>query len=371
MESYICHRRSFLKWTVLGITASKIPFAFCKNSEPMWQRARYFVNREDKIVQCILCPWECVLSPGKRGHCETRINIDGQLYSLVYGRIAANHIDPVEKKPFFHVAPGSRAYSIATAGCNLDCKFCQNWELAQRKPEELYSLQQSPQEIATHAVESQSVMIAYTYNEPTIFTEYMLDIATQAKEKGIGNVVVSSGYINQKPLKDLCQVVDAYKIDLKGFSKQYYRDIVKGKLQPVLDTLITLKAENVWTEIVNLIVPTLNDNDKEIREMCRWIVQNLSADVPVHFSRFYPKYKLKNLPPTPISTLEKCYDIALDSGLNYVYLGNIPGHQSENTRCPNCEKIIIERKGYQVFKNEIENGKCKYCQNPIPGKWTI
>lgn len=368
MNSRFYNRRTFLKQATCGLFLSGAS-AGLHAGQAEWKKANYFVLREGNLVQCTLCPWQCVIAPGTRGHCGVRLNRNGTLYSLVYGQIAANHVDPIEKKPFYHFLPGELAYSIATAGCNLDCKFCQNWELAQRKPEEIYSLPQTPEQIVAETARSKANVIAYTYNEPTVFAEYMADIACIAREKGIKNVVVSSGYINKKPLEDLCRYIDAYKIDLKSFSDLYYRKVVNGKLQPVLDTLLRLKDMHVWTEIVYLVVPTLNDNSDEVGQMCQWVVNNLGPDVPLHFSKFYPQYKLRNLPPTPVSTLEACYQIALDSGLNYVYLGNIPGDPGENTKCPSCHQLLIQRKGYRVYKNHIQNGTCPYCQTQIPGVW--
>jgi len=331
--------------------------------------ARYYKKLPEGKVQCELCPWQCVVESGQRGRCEVRENRDGTYYSLVYGRVAAHHIDPIEKKPFCHFLPGSRAFSIATAGCNFDCKFCQNWELARRRPEEIPNVAFSPEEVVRYAKRWDCQSIAYTYNEPTIFTEFIYDVASKGRKEGVRSVIVSNGFINRKPLLDLCRVVDAYRVDLKAFTEKYYREVVGGRLTPVLDTLITLKSQGTWTEIIYLTVPTLNDDMNKIREMVKWILQELGPDVPLHFSRFYPKYKLKNLPPTPIPTLEKARNVALDGGLNYVYMGNVPGHAGENTYCSNCHKIIIGRVGYRIFENHVVDGKCGFCGQSIPGIW--
>ncbi len=331
--------------------------------------ARYYVQLPDKKIQCELCPWQCIVAEGERGNCEARENRDGVYYSLVYGNIAVHHNDPIEKKPFYHFLPGTNAFSIATAGCNVDCKFCQNWELAQRRPEELPHVHFSPEKIIDYAKEGACQSVAYTYNEPTISTEFIIDVAQYGRKEGIRSVLVSNGYISQRPLFDLCQLVDGYKVDLKAFADDYYINVVGGRLTPVLDTLVTLKREGIWLEIVYLTVPTLNDDEKSIREMFQWILKELGSDVPVHFSRFYPKYKLTNLPPTPISTLEKIRNIGLDSGLHYVYLGNVPGHPGENTVCPNCQKTVIGRVGYQIIENHILQGRCAFCDHPIPGVW--
>ena len=335
------------------------------------KEARYYTKLPDKKVQCKLCPHRCIVRPGKRGNCETRENRDGIYYSLVYGRIATHHKDPIEKKPFYHFLPGCTAFSIATAGCNVDCKFCQNWELAQRRPDDLPNVAFTPVELVHSAKRWNCETIAFTYNEPTVLNEFVFDVASEVRNQGLKTVIISNGFINEKPLRDLCRVIDAYKVDLKSFSKEYYRDVVGGMLTPVLDTLVTLKSQGVWTEIVYLTVPTLNDDPTKCKEMVKWIVEELGPDVPVHFSRFYPKYKLKNLPPTPIATLEKLRNVALDGGLHYVYLGNVPGHSGENTTCPHCRNLIIGRSGYEIFENRVVNGKCHFCGQEISGVWEV
>jgi len=363
-------RRYFLKQSAAlasGWALASSGFASSPKYQPV--KARYYQKLDGKKVKCELCPWQCVVESGKLGHCRVRQNIDGTYYSLVYGRIAAQHNDPIEKKPFYHFLPKTNAFSIATAGCNVSCKFCQNWELAHRGPEEIFSAVLKPEEIVQYAKRWNCQSIAYTYNEPTIFTEFMLDTSTIAKEQGVRNVVKSNGFISKKALMDLCQVVDAYSVDLKAFTQKFYSDLVGGQLAPVLESLVTLKSQNIWTEIVYLVVPTLNDDEQEIRDMVQWIVKELGEDVPLHFSRFYPKYKLRNLPPTPVTTLEKCRNIALEGGLHYVYMGNVPGHMGGNTICPNCHKLILGRVGYQVFENHVINGKCQFCGNQIAGVW--
>ena len=365
-------RRQFLQQSA-AIAASASIFTvpgFARTRDRLaWKEARYYRKLPGQKVQCELCPWRCIVDPGKRGHCETRENRDGIYYSLVYGRIASYHNDPIEKKPLYHFLPGSDAFSVATAGCNVDCKFCQNWELAQRRPEELPNVPFTPEELVSAAKRWECQSIAFTYNEPTVFNEFVYDVASQTKVQGMKSVIISNGFINQKPLLALCRVIDAYKVDLKSFSKDYYRDVVGGLLEPVLDTLVTLKSQGIWSEIVYLTVPTLNDDPKECQEIVKWILRELGPDVPIHFSRFYPKYKLKNLPPTPISTLEKLRNIALDGGLHYVYLGNVPGHTGENTICPNCHKTVIGRVGYRIFENNINDGKCRFCEQTISGVW--
>ena len=367
----IFNRREFLT-SLAGGAGVAFTHGRLRGSPPelSFNEARYYQKLSDQQVQCTLCPWQCVVKPGDRGHCDVRMNKGGDYYTLVYGQVAAHHQDPIEKKPFFHFFPGSRAFSIATAGCNVDCKFCQNADLAQRKPEELRSLYLTPEKVVEYARTSGCQSIAFTYNEPIVFIEYVLDIAKLAREQGLRSVMISNGYINAKPLGDLCGVIDAYKVDLKAFNEEYYQKIVGAHLQPVLDTLIALRHENIWTEIVYLVVPTLNDDSESFRALSNWILRELGPDVPLHFSRFYPQYKLRNLPPTPVSTLENAVHIARDAGLHYVYLGNVPGHADENTHCPFCHKILIGRTGYQVIYQHIEQSVCPFCHKKIAGIWS-
>ena len=331
--------------------------------------AMFWEKLEKNKVQCHLCPNECILSPGERGKCRVRENQKGELITLVYGLPCAIHVDPIEKKPLFHVLPASKAFSIATAGCNLRCKFCQNWQIAQNPPEMTVNFSLFPKEIVQMTKGKNCPIIAYTYSEPTIFYEYMLDTAKLAKKERLINVMHSAGYINPKPLRELCLYLDAANIDLKGFTDEYYRKMTQGRLDVILRTLKILKEEGVHLEITNLIVPTKNDNPKTIRKMCRWIKENLGEDTPIHFSRFRPMYRLQNLPPTPIKTLEEARSIALSEGLQYVYIGNVSGHEAENTYCPECHRLLIRRIGYHILENNIKNGKCKFCGQEISGIW--
>jgi pyruvate formate lyase activating enzyme len=329
----------------------------------------YFTSLDGGEIQCELCPHRCRVAKGKRGICRVRENRDGKYYSLVYGNPCALHLDPIEKKPFFHVLPGTTSFSLATAGCNFQCKFCQNWEISQASPEDVYSYDVPPELIVSKAKEIGARSVAYTYVEPMIFYEYMSDISSLVKKAGLLSVTHSNGFINPVPLRNLCKVLDAADIDLKGFTENYYRELCGGELTPVLDTLKTLKQEKVHLEITNLIIPTKNDEMSVIREMCLWIKKELGPDTPIHFSRFYPLYKLRTLPPTPVSTLEKAREVALSAGLEYVYIGNVPGHAGESTFCPKCKKMVIQRTGYMVGEINVKAGKCRYCGKPIPGIW--
>jgi pyruvate formate lyase activating enzyme len=329
----------------------------------------FFTSLGGGEIQCDLCPKRCRVSKGKRGACRVRENRDGKYYSLVYGNPCAVNLDPIEKKPFFHVLPSTTSFSIATVGCNFQCKFCQNWEISQASPEDVYNYDVPPEMIVEKAKEAGAHSVAYTYVEPTIFYEYMTDICHLVRKAGLLNVCHSNGFINPEPLRKLCKVMDAANIDLKGFTETFYRDLCNGELSPVLETLKTLRKEKVHLEITNLVIPTQNDDLSGVREMCLWVKNELGGDTPIHFSRFYPLYKLRSLPPTPVSILEKARSVALSSGLEYVYIGNIPGHEGEHTYCPNCRKMLIRRIGYMIGENHLRGGKCKYCGKPIPGIW--
>jgi pyruvate formate lyase activating enzyme len=331
--------------------------------------AKYYKKLENKEIECGLCPRKCKVGDRERGYCGCRENQGGTYYTLVHSYACSANVDPIEKKPFFHFLPGTQAFSIATAGCNLNCKFCQNWEISQVRPEQVQAIFMPPEDVASYAQQSSSRSIAYTYSEPTVFYEYMLDCAIAGRNRGIKSVVVTAGYINHDPLMELIREVDAIKVDFKGFTEEYYQKICQGQLKPVMDTLVDLAKAKMWYEIVYLVVPTLNDNFNDIRLMCKWMVKDLGKDVPLHFTQFHPMYLLKNLPVTPVSTLEKAREIALEEGMNFVYVGNVPGHKGENTYCPACKKAVIERYGYTITQMNLKDGKCKFCGKVIPGVW--
>jgi len=368
-------RRMFLKTALSGCMGmAALPFLGKLNAkenaeEHFIHEALFYEKLQHKKVRCKLCPRECVVDDHERGYCGVRENRGGIYYTLVYGRACTYHVDPIEKKPLFHFHPGTSAFSIATAGCNVNCKFCQNWEISQVTPEQVRSIALPPEKVARAAQSYQCPTIAYTYNEPTIFYEYMAGAIRAGHEAGIQSVVITAAYIQQKPLLELSGLADAIKVDLKAFSEKYYKEIVNGELKPVLDALITMRKAGVWTEIVYLVVPTLNDSEKEIKGLVQWIKRYLGRDVPIHFTRFYPQYLLKNLPPTPVSTLNRCKAIADAGGLRYVYVGNVPGHPAENTYCPHCGKKIIDRYGYSVALTGLKDGRCTYCGQEIPGVW--
>jgi pyruvate formate lyase activating enzyme len=331
--------------------------------------ARFYEKLPYKKIKCKLCPRECVIDDRERGYCGVRENRGGTYYSLVYSRIVAAHVDPIEKKPLFHFLPGSMAFSVATAGCNVNCKMCQNWDISQVRPEQVTGTFIPPRDLAARCRQYPCPSIAYTYSEPVVFSEYVLDCAEAGRAAGVKSVVISGGYIQQEPLKQLCRRVDAIKIDLKAFSEKYYKEVVNGELKPVLNALATIRKLGTWTEVVYLVIPALNDSDDEFRGLARWIKAELGRDVPLHFSRFHPEYLLKNLPPTPVPTLERAKAICDAEGLEYVYIGNVPGHPAESTFCPKCRRVVVERAGLTVRAMHLDGGKCKFCQQVIPGIW--
>lgn len=333
------------------------------------REALFYQKALNQRVECRLCPRYCVIDNGSRGNCGVRENRRGKLYSLVYGKICARHLDPIEKKPFFHFLPGSLSYSFATAGCNLHCAYCQNWDISQARPEAVDSEELLPFKMLEIARENGAQSLAGTYSEPTIFYEYLLEIARTAKTYNLPVLMVSSGFINPEPLELLCRHLKGIKIDFKSFSRDFYANYCSGKLEPVLNSMKIIKKAGVWLEIVNLAIPTLNDGNKEFLNLCSWIKHNLGLEVPLHFTAFYPMYKLKNLPPTSPRTLMRAREIALKEGLKYVYTGNLPGFPGENTYCPQCGKIILERKAYLLTQNQLIQGKCRFCGEHIPGYW--
>ncbi len=310
-----------------------------------------------------------MLRPAERGGCRARINVNGEMRSLVYGRPVSVHVDPIEKKPFYHFLPGSAAFSLATSGCPLHCKFCQNWEISQSRPEDFDNDYVPPEEIVRAASSRQSPVIAFTYNEPTVFTEYLTDIARAAKPRGFRCVMISCGFMNEAPLTEICSLLDAIKIDLKGYDETFYRNVCSAELRPVLRSIKQIAKSGIHLEIVNLVVPTLNDSEKMMNSLADWVAGELGPDVPIHFTRFHPDYQLLNLPPTPVSTLEQARDIAMKRGIHYAFVGNVPGHPGNNTYCPKCGKVVIQRSSFFVEEMNVQHGLCKYCGAKIAGVW--
>jgi pyruvate formate lyase activating enzyme len=352
-------------------TSTALPDAQCSTChEPGTLEPGVSPDHQGTIVKCLLCARGCVLREGERGQCRDRVNVGGELRSLVYGRPVAVHVDPIEKKPFFHFLPGSQAFSLATAGCPLRCKFCQNWEISQSKPEDHDVPFVKPSAIVDAADSRQAPVIAFTYNEPTVFTEYLTDIARQARPRGFRCVLVSCGFMNEAPLAEMCEVLDAIKIDLKGFSEDFYNKVCGAHLAPVLRSIKQVAQSGVHLEIVNLVVPTLNDSEEMLQGLSRWVVGELGPDVPVHFTRFHPDYQLVNLPPTPIATLTRAREMALAAGMHYPFVGNVPGHPGNNTYCPKCGKVVIKRQGFLILENHVKGGCCEYCGERLAGVWS-
>jgi pyruvate formate lyase activating enzyme len=331
--------------------------------------ARFYRKLPNCKIKCQLCPLACVVADTERGSCGVRENRGGVFYTLVHSRICAANVDPVEKKPLFHYLPGTTAFSLGTAGCNVHCKFCQNWELSQSPPEQLPAEFTPPQRVAELALQYDCPTIAFTYNDPVVFAEYLMDTADAGHSAGVRSIAVSNGFMQPDALQAAYAKMDAVKIDLKSFSDSFYRHVVKGRLKPVLDSLVTLRKMDKWTEIVYLVLPTLNDSDEEFRGLAKWIFANLGADVPLHFTQYHPGYLLQNLPVTPVSTLERAKAIADAEGLHFVYIGNVPGHPAQNTYCPRCRKLLVERVGFTASQMLIRNHCCPFCQQPIPGLW--
>ena len=332
------------------------------------QEAMFYEKLQDRKVRCTLCPHFCQIASGKRGICRVRENRDGTLYSLVYGKVVSSAIDPIEKKPLYHFYPGSDAYSVATVGCNFRCLNCQNNSISQlpREQKKLPGEELSPQLLVSKAKKYRCKIIAYTYTEPTIFFEYAYDASELAHREETKNVFVTNGYISEEALRKISPYLDAANVDLKSFREDFYKKVCGAHLEPVLRTLKLMKKLGIWLEITTLIIPTMNDSNEELKKIADFIV-SLGEEIPWHLSRFYPTYKLEELPPTPVETIHRGRKIGLDAGLRYVYTGNVPGDVGENTYCHSCNRLLIERYGYRTARFNLEKGKCQYCQAKIDG----
>ena len=338
----------------------------------LWQWSREAMDYRqvgDGRIACGLCPHRCILAPGDRSVCRSRVNLGGRLYSLAYGNPCAVHIDPVEKKPLFHFLPTTQAFSLAAAGCNLRCLNCQNWEISQVRPEDVRRSELFPDQAVSAAAKFGAASIAYTYSEPITFYEYMYDTACRARAAGLRNLLISAGYINQGPLRRLLTVIDGANVNLKSFSDKIYRRLNGARLWPILNTFETMHAAGVHFEMTNLVVPGYVDDENMVGDMCRWILSHLGPDHPLHFTRFYPKYQLDRLAPTPVDTLSRFRHIAMDAGIRYVYVGNVPGHEGGHTYCHQCHKLIIERRGYVIAQQNMDGERCRFCGARIPGVW--
>jgi pyruvate formate lyase activating enzyme len=322
-----------------------------------------------RTVQCEVCPRQCIIEPGQTGDCRIRVNIDGRLTAVTYGYPCSVHVDPVEKKPVFHFLPGTATFSLATVGCNLHCKNCQNWEISQQEPETAQATHVPPEEVPRLARQMDCRSVSYTYTDPVAYYEYALDSSIRAREAGLRNVLVTAGYINRDPARELFRHVDVARIDLKSMSEAFYRDVCEATLKPVLNTLVLAAEMGLHIEVVHLIVPTLNDSDADLRSLCQWVHDQLGPDIPLHFSRFFPQYRLQHLPPTPVETLYRAKQIAESAGMHFVYVGNILDEDSARTVCPSCQTVLIRRRGFKVLENTVRGGACPKCEKRIYGIW--
>ena len=325
---------------------------------------------KDKKVKCNLCSHRCIIKDGERGICGVRENRSGVLESLVYGRLIARHTDPIEKKPLFHFLPGSISYSIATVGCNFKCLFCQNADISQMPSDHngmIIGDYCSPKDVVDAAEKGKCKSIAYTYTEPTVFFEFAFDTAKMAHAKGIKNVFVTNGYMTSEAVHMISPYLDAANVDLKAFNKSFYKEVVKARLEPVKKTLKLMKSLGIFVEVTTLLIPGLNDDKKELEKLALFLVESLGPETPWHVSAFYPTYRLTDRPPTPVESLVMAREIGIKSGLRYVYTGNVPSDDGENTFCYKCGKILIDRLGFSIIKNVLENGRCPYCGTQIDG----
>jgi pyruvate formate lyase activating enzyme len=322
-------------------------------------------------VRCNVCAFRCIIRPGARGVCLVRRNVAGTLHTLVYGRPVTRQIDPVEKKPLFHFHPGTTTYSIDTVGCNLRCRFCQNWQVSQAMRDEQFiaGADVDPEQIVHAAVRWGCRSISYTYTEPAVFFEYAFDTARLAHEAGLANIFVTNGYETAEAMETIRPYLDAANVDLKSFSDHFYRRLCTARLQPVLDTLRLMKRLGIWLEVTTLIIPTLNDSDEELRALTSFLAEELGPDTPWHVSRYFPAYRMTDKPPTPLETLERASVIGREAGLRYVYVGNVPGGGEENTCCPHCSRLLIQRRGFDLVQSRLRNGRCPQCGEVAAGVW--
>lgn len=332
------------------------------------KEARFYRKGVESRTECFLCAQHCLIKPGKRGKCGVRENRDGSLWSLVYGRLIAQHIDPIEKKPLFHFYPGTRSYSIATAGCNFRCLFCQNADISQTPRElgEVFGQRVPPEAVVEEAARAGCASISYTYTEPTIFMEYALDVAEPAQKAGTRNVFVSNGYMTEESLEAIAPFLDGANVDLKAFSDRFYAEQCGAHLAPVLRTIERMRQLGIWVEVTTLVIPGLNDAEDELRELARFLV-SVGRDIPWHISRFHPTYRMLDRPATPVATLQKARRIGLEEGLWHVYTGNVPGDEGESTYCHQCGTVLLERIGFSSRRRHLREGRCTGCQAPLPG----
>ena len=325
--------------------------------------------KTEAAATCGICPKACRLELGQSGDCRIRMNVDGQVRAVTYGPPCSMQVDPIEKKPFFHFLPGTRVFSLATAGCNLHCKNCQNWEISQSPPTDLPTYDLLPEQVPEMAQKHRCPTVAYTYTEPLVYYEYTYDCASACKLAGLRNAMVTAGYVNPDPLRRLCKVIDAASLDIKAMSDLFYREHCAASLAPVLRGIEIMKEEGLHLELSNLVVPTLNDTDELFRDLCRWVVGHVGAETPFHFLRFFPLHRMTHLPPTPAETLLRAREIARAEGLKHVYIGNLDLPQGEDTFCAACASLLIRRHRYVLTENRVKDGKCPDCGHALQGVW--
>lgn len=379
-------KREFLKYSLAGTCAlclgsmmsypkslSAMVKKLNNDTDKPWKWSKevlFYTTKADGSVLCEVCPHNCIIKEGKGGFCNNKLNYNGKLFNIGYGNPCTLNVDPIEKKPLLHFLPQTKSLSLAVAGCNFRCLNCQNWSISQVSPAETRNFELWPEQVVAYALKNKCASISYTYAEPVVFWEYMYDIAVEARAKKIANVMVSNGYINEKPLRQIAKVIDAANIDLKSFDETKHFELTKGALKHVRNTIKILREENVWVEITNLVVPQWSDDMDTIKRMCDWLVEEGLGNVPLHFSRFSPMYKLTHLPMTPVSVLEQAHKTAKDAGVRFVYVGNVPGNDNENTFCPSCKRMLINRKGYTILENHVKNNACGFCKEKIEGVWS-
>lgn len=357
----------------LGPALTTLPAALGRLGNVSKHPALYWTKLEGKDVQCLLCPRMCTVKPGERGLCASRENVDGRYLTMVYGKPAEVLVDPIEKDPFFHFRPATKTLALGTATCNLTCRYCQSWQFAQARPEQTDNKDLAPEQLVAQAKKYGLKSITFTFSEPVQCIEYVIDTAKLAKDDDIVVTLHTAAYICEQPLEDLCEHVAAINVDLKGWTETFYRDICGGQLAPVLKALKTIKASGTWLELTTLVIPDCNDDLKQAAQMAKWVKANLGPDVPWHFSRFYPKYKMLNKPTTPLETMKDVRDAVWKQGMHYVYINNVPGDPAESTYCPKCGAKVIQRIGFDRINNvglKLKSSKCKFCGYKIPGYWT-
>lgn len=365
-------RRRFLRDLACAGAAVATPGIPCAwaTYTPLLQEASFYSRLGGGRVMCRLCPHACTLSRGELSLCRTRLNRKGTLYTLSYNALATLLKDPIAKGPLYHFLPAADTLSVATAGCNLSCLYCQNWQISQKSPRQVKTIDVGQSSLIEKAIRNGCRAVTFTYTEPVAFFEYMVDLAEEAHRRDLKTHVCTAAYIARQPLAELCGHMDVATVALKSFDENFYRKVCGGRLGPVLDATVGMKKAGLWLEIATLIVPTFNESRDEMRRLARWIGKNLGRETPLHISRFWPEYRLRNLPPTPVKVIEECREAAMAEGLHYVYVSNLPGHEGNNTFCPRCGETVVTRLGFKLLNNYLKNGRCPRCGTAIPGVWS-